>query len=718
MLNQITLTNFKRHESLSVEFGSGINAVKAENEAGKSSLLQAIAYALFGSRALPDSLDDVVTFGKPVNSMKVELYFTLQGVKYKMSRSKASAELSYGGETVTGQGETAKFAADLLGADAALASKLLIANQGDIQGALTGGARGAGELIERLADFKQLDDLLELMQAHLTTGSPAGLKARLDRAENVLAEAPDVISEQELAELEHAEQATKACADESHKLVHDASDGKRSWDAALHAAMQAEAKHSADVAREQALRKALDDVEASEPEASEGELVSLDALRRAVAEAQASLALRAAFDEVQARNAALDAKWGDEFAKDSSRYEGTEAAAKAELTAARQGIDARRAEIGKLREACARNEALILTGSCTACGKDLSDVAEVQQRNATLRQEVQGWSERIDVLLAENEDWQQFVESITNAISENSRTLQSLPKSVNASLGVAWVPGNLVWKGTAPLAADELSAALATAQEALSNAVADNATLDLKRRIHEDWRRRVDAARHAYEAALTASQQTPASYDVTDLKSKAEAARAEHESALRAHAEATAHYEQKRDALREAKHSQQLAKQARDHAEKELATCRADLKQLEFNNELVKAVREARPLVTNRLWNLVLSAVGSYFSDMRGVPSEVTRASDGFKVDGHPVSTLSGSTKDALGLAIRVALMRTFLPALSLLILDEPNAAMDAERTAQVLGFVASSGFDQVLIVSHDEMTVDVADHIITLENG
>lgn len=717
MLNQITLTNFKRHESLSVEFGSGINAVKAENEAGKSSLLQAIAYALFGSRALPDSLDDVVTFGKPVNSMKVELYFTLQGVKYKLSRSKASAELSYGDETVTGQGETAKFVADLLGADAALASKLLIANQGDIQGALTGGARGASELIERLADFKQLDDLLELMQAHLTTGSPAGLKARLERAENVLAEAPDVISEQELAELEHAEQVTKACADESHKLVHDASDGKRSCDASLHAAMQAEAKHSADVAREQALRKALDDVEASEPEASAGEPVSLDTLRRAVAEAQASLALRAAFDEVQARNAALDAKWGREVGE-SSRYEGTEAAAKAELTAARQGIDARRAEISKLRESCARNEALILTGSCTACGKDLSDVAEVQQRNAALRQEVQAWAERIDALLAENEDWQQFVESITNAISENSRTLQSLPKSANASLGVAWVPGNLVWNGPAPLPADELSAALATAQEALNNAVADNATLDLKRRTYEDWRRRVESARHAYEAALAASQQTPASYNVTDLKSKAEAARAEHESALRAHAEATAHYEQKRDALREAKHNQQLAKQAREHAEKELATCRADLKQLEFNNELVKAVREARPLVTNRLWNLVLSAVGSYFSDMRGVPSEVTRASDGFKVDGHPVSTLSGSTKDALGLAIRVALMRTFLPALSLLILDEPNAAMDAERTAQVLGFVASSGFDQVLIVSHDEMTVDVADHIITLENG
>jgi len=118
------------------------------------------------------------------------------------------------------------------------------------------------------------------------------------------------------------------------------------------------------------------------------------------------------------------------------------------------------------------------------------------------------------------------------------------------------------------------------------------------------------------------------------------------------------------------------------------------------------------------LWNLVLAAVSTYFSDMRGTPSAVTRAGGGFEVDGHPVSTLSGSTKDALGLAIRVALMRTFLPGLSLRILDEPNAAMDAERTAQVLGFIAGAGFEQTLIVSHDEMTVDVADHIITLEES
>ena len=127
-------------------------------------------------------------------------------------------------------------------------------------------------------------------------------------------------------------------------------------------------------------------------------------------------------------------------------------------------------------------------------------------------------------------------------------------------------------------------------------------------------------------------------------------------------------------------------------------------------------MREARPVVANKLWALVLGAVSEFFSAMRGQPSVVTRGADGFMVDGHAVATLSGSTKDILGLAIRIALTRTFLPGISLLMLDEPNAAMDDERTANVLGFLGGAGFNQIIVVSHDEMTVDVADHVVTLE--
>ena len=66
MLNKIKLVNFGCHEQLEIDFGPGLNAVKAGVEMGKSTIFKAIAYALFGSKALPDSLEDTVTWGKAV----------------------------------------------------------------------------------------------------------------------------------------------------------------------------------------------------------------------------------------------------------------------------------------------------------------------------------------------------------------------------------------------------------------------------------------------------------------------------------------------------------------------------------------------------------------------------------------------------------------------------------------------------------------------------
>jgi DNA repair exonuclease SbcCD ATPase subunit len=98
---------------------------------------------------------------------------------------------------------------------------------------------------------------------------------------------------------------------------------------------------------------------------------------------------------------------------------------------------------------------------------------------------------------------------------------------------------------------------------------------------------------------------------------------------------------------------------------------------------------------------------------MRGEESWVSKCKDGFKVNGQAVESLSGSTLDILGLAIRCALIRTFLPQCSLLILDEPAAAMDERRTESLLGFISGSGFNQVLLITHEEISESVASNVI-----
>ena len=179
MLKQITLTNFKKHESLTVEFAPGLNAIKGSNESGKSTLTQAAAYALFGTKALPYSLEDTVTYGKPLNSLKVALDFEVAGKVYTITRSKSAAELNYDGGTVTGQTETSNFVGKLLGTDAQAAPKLILANQNDIRGSLTSGPKATTELIEKLAQFDQLDTLVDLIQEKLTTGSTTSAAAGL-----------------------------------------------------------------------------------------------------------------------------------------------------------------------------------------------------------------------------------------------------------------------------------------------------------------------------------------------------------------------------------------------------------------------------------------------------------------------------------------------------------------------------------------------------------
>lgn len=85
-------------------------------------------------------------------------------------------------------------------------------------------------------------------------------------------------------------------------------------------------------------------------------------------------------------------------------------------------------------------------------------------------------------------------------------------------------------------------------------------------------------------------------------------------------------------------------------------------------------------------------------------------------MDGKAVGSLSGSTLDVLGLAIRIALVRTFLPATKVLLLDEPFAACDSERQTNSLGFLLGLGFSQVLVITHEDSSETVANSHIELD--
>ena len=178
MLKKVELQNFRKHTDLKVCFTEGLNVIRAPNEGGKTTTLEAIAYALFGSKVLRDGLDNTVTWGQPTNSLKV----TVEYGDYVITRSKKGADvLSMGQVFVTGQSEVTSFCEKLIGADGATAANLMFSNQMGLRGVLTNGPKATAQLIEDLGEFDLFDRIIDAAQHKLPLGAATVQADRLQR---------------------------------------------------------------------------------------------------------------------------------------------------------------------------------------------------------------------------------------------------------------------------------------------------------------------------------------------------------------------------------------------------------------------------------------------------------------------------------------------------------------------------------------------------------
>ena len=83
-INRIYLENYRIHEKLEVEFDKGINLLLGENGKGKSSILEAIGYALFDS-GLRGAKKDAIQYGKKNGKIQVE-FTGVDGEEYIVTK--------------------------------------------------------------------------------------------------------------------------------------------------------------------------------------------------------------------------------------------------------------------------------------------------------------------------------------------------------------------------------------------------------------------------------------------------------------------------------------------------------------------------------------------------------------------------------------------------------------------------------------------------------
>ncbi len=682
MINKLVLTNFQKHEDLTLDFTQGLNAIRGNNENGKSSVFRGIAYAFFGSRALPMSLEETVTWGKPVASLKVELTFTHSGKQFKIVRKKSGAELVGDGVTASGQAEVTAFVENLFGASAAIAQATMLANQSSLQNGLDSSAM---PLIEKLANMSLIDDLIGKVQTKLPSGSTKGVEAQLatvSAAEEPVLETSELdfkISELQLA----VQKLTKESVDAATTLSHTQT-----------LAMSGQTKQNSNKTLETLKASLQSQLESLRPKLNVPAFEPQDVkkLEELAKQAEQSKALQQAWAKFQSLPISNVMSVTD--------HEAQTKAVSAQLSDAAQRCADLRVRIATLQAS------KITESACGLCGKDLSEIPEVVSKNSEIANSIRSLTEELEAEADSLGASKSKLSELSGYGTQAARLRAHFPIQF-VELDETFIPPTPRWVGgEVPPAGDQPNY-----KAMLANALADIAT----------------HTRNVQSADLAGKQ-------VTDIEARLAALK--FVDLTEAETKALLSFDSETQLASSARKVCEVAIQQLNAAEATLTTAkavyeanlkawqvgqdqRAKLVELlsayHFNNGIIVKLREARPAVAAKLWALVLAGVSHYFSQIRGVASTVTRGEKSFMIDGKAVEAFSGSTKDSLGLAIRLMLQKTFLPNVSFMLADEPGAAFDGARESGMLAVLSGSGLDQVILVTHSDLADTFAANVLTI---
>ncbi|KTG09807.1 chromosome segregation protein [Haloprofundus marisrubri] len=169
--DRIRLKNFKPYADTDLELGDGVTVIHGLNGSGKSSLLEACFFALYGSKALDGTLEDVVTNGE--EESEIELWFTHAGEEYRVERrirlsgSRATtAKCVLEGAavpdgSVDGARDVRRFVVDLLRMDADAFVNCAYVRQGEVNKLINASPSERQDMIDDLLQLGKLEEYRE-----------------------------------------------------------------------------------------------------------------------------------------------------------------------------------------------------------------------------------------------------------------------------------------------------------------------------------------------------------------------------------------------------------------------------------------------------------------------------------------------------------------------------------------------------------------------------
>jgi exonuclease SbcC len=813
ILHALRLWNIKSYGEgpdgggVTVNFAPGINRIAGRNGHGKTTLIEALGYALFFAKPVFEENFDAATYllraGKKEGA--IDVTFSHRGETYRVERglgtqSRRRSKVvvpSDGSLAAEGDAEVAQFLCRLFGfADAGQLAEVFAKLTGVKQGRLTwpfdskpSEAKKHFEPLLEVEIFRQcfdrlkpvIDEYESLRHVEETRLAAVAerLRERSDSAERVKTGEAQVqaldarlaTARQALEAADHAKQRLEA----GEKAVLEA---RRERDLAQHAlALAAEKRASAaqqhaesTAAAATLAGTAADAVAFAETELAlkqlherQQERAALDRQLAAAITRRTDFAGKAAGAEELARTfasqraakaetaAALDAKSQQLASPDTAALEGAareEKAAAEKLEAANGALtsarEARRTlatqldEIAGgmcpfLKDRCRQFNPAQVTGDLRAKDRAIEElekrlsaeraahreartrldrltVHEAQRasalaaqrtQSAELAAEMKALAEKAAAKLAEAAHWRGEMEATARTVAELADRLKPFATledelRTQQSRKVRHEPGH-----RQHLAARPLAGLATTRQQALEAARQSETSAIAAAQARESALQEV--AKHFDPAALEAARRTfqEAHTQVATLTANA------------AHAKAELAREQKRLSEYTAALGQRAA------LERELAHLRAAA---DLTQKARTLLRDAAPYVAQHICSRIAAQAQQLFNRLSPEPVELTWDARHYSLRVDPgarrFAMLSGGEQTKLALAMTLAMIHDF-SALGFCVFDEPTYGVDSESRDRLASAIveaqAAAGFDQLLLVSHDDVFDGKIEHTVLL---
>ncbi len=220
-LNSLHLVNFRQHADSRIVFDAGLTGIIGPNGSGKTTILEAIAWALYGNTAARGTRESIRFNRAPARaSVRVELDFDLAGHRYRVVRGLTNAELYLDdasqpiANSITGVTELLQ---RRLGMTRPEFFNTYFTGQKELNVMAAMGPSDRAKFLSRVLGYEKLRTAQDLVRDHrkLITAETAGLRSGMPDRDTVLrmvqgTRARQAETERRASEAEHARVSAEA----------------------------------------------------------------------------------------------------------------------------------------------------------------------------------------------------------------------------------------------------------------------------------------------------------------------------------------------------------------------------------------------------------------------------------------------------------------------------------------------------------------------------